>query len=272
MAVEKGEVMNSIRRAACVLLVAASLFVPFANATSFSTDQSDLWYIPSESGWGMQLVQRGDVIFATLFVYDQSGTPIWYTATLEPTGTGLNWSGTLYVTAGPWFGTVPFNPTLVGIQAVGTMTWNGQFVETGTLTYSVDGVVVNKSVVRQPLVLDNFNGAYLGALNGTASGCTNPANDVSGTTGVNISVNQSGPAVNISVEGTTGASLVFDGTLTQGGQFGKITGSYTSSSGEAGTFSMFEINGQLNFWTARFSLSSTNDGCQSTGYLGGMRE
>src|SRR5208282_840912 len=28
----------------------------------FTADLSDLWYIPAESGWGMQLVQRGTVI------------------------------------------------------------------------------------------------------------------------------------------------------------------------------------------------------------------
>ena len=32
-------------------------------ATAFSTDQSDLWWVPSESGWGMQLVHRGSLIF-----------------------------------------------------------------------------------------------------------------------------------------------------------------------------------------------------------------
>jgi hypothetical protein len=71
--------MKSLRRALCVLGLAVSLFAPTALPTSFSTDQSDLWYIVVESGWGMQLVHRGTVIFATLFVYGQNSTPTWYT-------------------------------------------------------------------------------------------------------------------------------------------------------------------------------------------------
>jgi len=80
-----------------------------AKATSFTTDQSDLWYIPSESGWGMQLVQRDSVIFATLFVYGQNNQPTWYVSTMNYTS-NLTWTGPLYATTGPWFGTVPFNP------------------------------------------------------------------------------------------------------------------------------------------------------------------
>jgi len=115
--------MKSARHALCMLFLVVSLFAPPALATSFSTDQSDLWYIATESGWGMQLVQRGSVIFATLFVYGPNGTPTWYVATMNPTGASFTWSGTLYATTGPWFGTVPFNPALVTATAVGIMTW-----------------------------------------------------------------------------------------------------------------------------------------------------
>jgi hypothetical protein len=47
--------MNALRYAACVLLAAASFLASPAYATSFSTDQSDLYYIVDESGWGLQL-------------------------------------------------------------------------------------------------------------------------------------------------------------------------------------------------------------------------
>ena len=65
----------------------------------------------------MQLVQRGNVIFATLFVYDRNGSPVWYTATLRLTATELVWSGDLYTTTGPWFA-FGFDPTLVGYRKV----------------------------------------------------------------------------------------------------------------------------------------------------------
>src|SRR5438552_11226006 len=94
------------------LFAIASVLCPVW-ATSFTTDQSDLWWNPAESGWGMQLVHRGSVIFATLFVYDQSNKPIWYVATLNYSGSNLVWTGDLLLTNGPWLGTVPFNPNAV---------------------------------------------------------------------------------------------------------------------------------------------------------------
>src|SRR6202158_6383245 len=114
---------------ASLLLAIATLSSP-AWPTSFSTDQSDLWYIPSESGWGIQFVQRGSVIFATRFVYDQFNIPIWYAATMSSVGS-FTWSGDLLLTNGPWFGTVPFNTSAATFRRVGTMRWVGSTVTTG---------------------------------------------------------------------------------------------------------------------------------------------
>ena len=226
----------------------------------------------------MQLVQRGEVIFATLFVYDQSGNPIWYTATLNPTETTLTWSGDLYVTSGPWFGTVPFNPALVGSSVVGAMSWSAASVNEGegafggTVTYSVNGVVVTKNVVRQTLVLDDYNGTYLGALNGTLTQCSNPAEDNSGTAPATINIVQSGESVTITASGD-GVTLTAIGTLTQYGQFGTIReATYSNTIGAVGVITLFEINGQMNYWTSRFSLIDFTAGCHETGTLGGMRE
>src|SRR5437867_10196852 len=123
--------MTTLRRTACVLLAAASFLASPASSTSFSIDQSDLYYIPAESGWGIQLVQRGSVIFGTMFVYGPSNTPTWYVATMQFAG-NFTWTGDLYATTGPYFGTVPFNPANVVATKVGTMTWTQTSVTTGT--------------------------------------------------------------------------------------------------------------------------------------------
>ena len=65
-------------------------------------------------------------------------------------------------------------------------------VSTGQLTYSVDGVVVNKSVQRQPLTLDNYNGTYVAYLTQTISGCNNPENNGKLTDARAISITQNG--------------------------------------------------------------------------------
>src|SRR6478672_9467659 len=93
------------------LLVALGLAHP-ALATSWSNDQSDLWWNSSENGWGIQFVQRGSTIFATMFVYDAAGNPTFYVATMDGTKANgvLNFTGDLLATHGSSFGTVPYNP------------------------------------------------------------------------------------------------------------------------------------------------------------------
>jgi hypothetical protein len=89
-----------------------------------TTDQSDVWWIPAESGWGIQIVQQETTIFATMFIYGSDGNPAWYVATLSYNGSFV-WTGTLYATTGPWFGSPVFNPSNVTATPVGTMTFTG---------------------------------------------------------------------------------------------------------------------------------------------------
>jgi len=262
----------ALRRVACVVLAAASFLAPQAQATSFSIDQSDLWYIATESGWGMQLVQRGSVIFATLFVYGPAGGPIWYTATLDYASTGT-WTGVLYTTTGPYFGTEPFDPTLVGYSPVGTMTWAAQTAESGTLTYSVSGTTVVKNMVRQPLVLDDFSGHYGGGFHEVVTGCTNATlngtSDVMGT----IDVTQDGTAISILVTfPATGSSCTYSGTLSEAGQMGSVPFSFNcvDSTGGAGSIDQMQVT--LYAISGSFSAAYTNPaGCQSSGWFGGFR-
>jgi hypothetical protein len=268
--------MKTLRHAACILMAAAFFFASPAYTTSFSTDQSDLWWIPTESGWGMQLVQRGEIIFATIFVYGPTGAPTWYTATLNPTAISLRWTGTLYATTGPWFGTVPFDPASVTLTPVGTMTWNGIYTYLGTVSYTVNGVQVTKNVVRQFIANDNYSGIYYGALLGTAAACTNAAADGPFDAFATTTVVQNGQSINVTIvtavpAGSVSITYTLIGTLTQQGQFGDVVGSYTTSAGESGGFELAEMGVQDNHWTALFSFSGTNDGCIKTGSVGGMR-
>jgi len=164
--------VHACRSAALAACATAMLGTAPAAATSFSSDQSDLWYRSSESGWGMQLVQRGSVIFATLFVYDAASRPVWYTSTLQAQVDG-SWAGALYATTGPYFGATSFEPSAVTVQQVGSMTWSSADGTTGALTYTVRGMTVTKSVERQVLVLDDFSGRYAAALSQINS-CTGP--------------------------------------------------------------------------------------------------
>jgi hypothetical protein len=100
--------------AACAALTCV---IPPASATSFSVDNSDLWGNPAENGWGLQIVQRAEIIFVTLYLYNANNTPVWYAAVLQPNGPTA-WTGDLMQTGGPWFGTQPFNPAAVTVTRV----------------------------------------------------------------------------------------------------------------------------------------------------------
>jgi hypothetical protein len=264
--------MKLLRHAAGVLLAAASLLASPAYPTSFTTDQSDLWYIQAESGWGIELVHRASVVFATLFVYDTTGTPVWYVATMQYTGSSFTWTGDLYTTTGPYFGTVPFNPANVTATKVGTMTWSAQTVNTGTLTYVVNGVTVNKNIVRETLANDDFSGHYGGGFHSVITSCINPAQD--GTVekiGV-FDITQSGQSFKLQSTPATGASCSYPGTLVQFGQMGDVSGTYSCTDGATGTFFLYEIQVNVTGVTGRFSASaSLPPGCQSTGWFGGLR-
>ena len=119
-----------------------------------SSNYTALWWnapANSESGWGMNFVQQGDTAFATLFTYDSSGAPMWlFMSGGTRQGTADTFSGPLYRATGPAFFTNPFPSIGPGnLTQVGTMTVAFSGANSGTLTYSVNGVNVGKSITKQ---------------------------------------------------------------------------------------------------------------------------
>ncbi len=117
-----------------------------ANAAA-QPDYTDLWWNPAEAGWGLNLNHQGNVIFGTLFTYDASGAPMWLVLSRGDLQADGSFQGTLYRTTGPAFNTVPWTATTP--TEVGTMRVAFSNTTTGTLTYSVDGVNVSKSITRE---------------------------------------------------------------------------------------------------------------------------
>jgi hypothetical protein len=268
--------MTSIRSALAALLVSLSLTATPALAASYSTDQSDLWWTNppgSENGWGIQFVQRGGTIFATMFVYGAAGTPTWYVATMTPNPPGsFNWTGDLYATTGPYFGAVPYNAALFTATKVGTMTWSAATVASGTLSYNVNGVAVVKNLLRQTLVAENYSGHFAGGFHSDVTGCANPS--LNGTTEYAAITNivQAGAAMTVTISDSSGGVCTYNGTLSQFGQMGQINGNFTCTSGAAGSFAAFELEITEFSVIGRFSATSTIfAGCQASGWFGGLR-
>lgn len=264
--------MRAIRVALAATFFAMTIHATVARGSAYSIDQSDLWWNPLESGWGIQFVQRGNQIFATMFVYASDGSPIWYTALLAPS-TPLTWSGDLYATTGTWLGAPVFNPTTTMAKKVGTMSWAAAANGTsGTLNYTVNGLAVAKQLVREFIVFDDFSGTFLGGIHDTLTGCTNSSMNGSFDDYATATITQSGQNLTFAIETLiAGLSCTFNGTLMQDGRFGNATGTFTCNGTlSSGTLSSVVVG--PDSITAHFMDSNLGNGCASSGYFSGARQ
>ncbi|MGO8756161.1 MAG: hypothetical protein ACLQHK_13135 [Gallionellaceae bacterium] len=241
--------------------------------TTFGTDFSDLWWNPDESGWGVNVIHQDDILFMTFFIYGPDNQPIWYVASsTQYSGQAsgqITYTGPLYQTSGPWFGTT-FDPNAVGVQQVGTVTFTSTSVSTATLSYTINGVLVSKSVMRQTWRINDASGQYLGAIVGTASGCSSPVNNGNYSAPGNLAVSGTSTSLSMTFTNTdNGTSCVYTGDYAQFGRMGQSTGTFSCNSGVTGTYVFYEIEAGISGVTARYSLSDNL--CSSdNGRFGGV--
>jgi hypothetical protein len=109
------------------------------------------WHAPanSESGWGVNVTHQGDILFVTWFTYDANGKGMWLVGSEVRRTTGNTFSGSLFSTTGPAFNATPFNPSLVHVTSVGTVTLTFSDANNGTFAYTVNGVSQTKPITRQ---------------------------------------------------------------------------------------------------------------------------
>lgn len=131
----------------------------FANATGSvnvagstpDVNVQGLWYASpaeSESGWGLNLVQQGTVLFVTWFTYGTDGRDMWLHMSDARRTAANTWSGTLYRTTGPAFNAVPFNPQQVTRTDVGSGTLTFTDGNNGSFSYTVNGISQVKAITR----------------------------------------------------------------------------------------------------------------------------
>jgi hypothetical protein len=268
-----------LRRILSSFAIALGFALP-ASATTFSVDYTDLWYIPAEDGWGINLIQQNATIFATLFVYGSDQTPRWYVASALTGSNSQTFTGQLFQTTGPYFGAAwtGKGPAV----AVGTMSLTFGTNNTGTLSYTVNGVTVTKSIQRQTWSGDVLTGNYLGGLVANATGCSNSSNNggilIFGNSLVvthNSTTQDLIMRVNFFSSGGVSSTCNFNGTYGQNGKQGSFTGSWGCTIGgsayNSGSFTMTELTNTQRGINARFQ-GSDNLGCQYTGNFGGVRD
>jgi hypothetical protein len=112
----------------------------------------DLWWrapAGSESGWGLNIAQQGDVMFTTWFTYGADGKGMWLVASdVRETAPGM-WMGTLFSTSGPAFSTATWDTSKVKATPIGTIMLTFDDMNNGSLTAVVNGTTIEKSITRQ---------------------------------------------------------------------------------------------------------------------------
>lgn len=99
---------------------------PLMNATG-------LWWNPSESGWGINIVQNDGKLFATWFVYGPDGTADWYHMSGGVWNYAGGFDGPIYRATGPYMEGCPeypapcsaprFDPGAVTRRPIGQVTF-----------------------------------------------------------------------------------------------------------------------------------------------------
>lgn len=269
--------ISLIRRCAAGLLVALGFSLP-ASAVTNGTDFTDLWYNPAESGWGVNLIQQNNIVFATLFVYGSDSRATWFVAS-NLQGGGSGFTGQLYQTTGPVFSGGAFNPQAVTVTPVGTMTLAFNSGSTGTLTYSVNGVQVTKQIQRQTFGTDNLTGGYLGGVTATASNCRSASDARPILIFDTLTVNQSGNSISLRVDFNNAAGTLsrcdYAGSYTPTGRLGTINGTFNctfgGAAGNQGSFTISQIDSTQSGFSGLFNGS--DQFCSTyTGYFGGVRD
>jgi hypothetical protein len=249
------------------LLVVVAAFLSFAaSAVPPSSNITDMWWNPAESGWGVNVILQNDVAFLTFFLYNPSQNPIWYTSDIHYQGSST-WSGTLYASTGPWF-VGAFNQLNVTRRVAGTVRFALINFDQATLTYTVDGISVTKTVERQTWTNDDYSGTYSGGYSIRLTNCSPSSfNGIQETAGI-LAVSQNGANLAMTAASTVGVCS-FVGTYIQLGRNGTTQmGSYNCTDGTRGTFTASEMSISQSGFSAK--VAGQNQFCQWSGYLGGI--
>ncbi|MGZ5113866.1 MAG: hypothetical protein ACXWHC_16945 [Usitatibacter sp.] len=268
--------MTSVSRRFLATLLATFGFAFPASATTYSTDYTDLWWNSNENGWGVNVIQQYETLFATLFVYGADNSARWYVASdLKPSGSGV-FTGTLYQTTGPAFSAVWNAPAVA--TSVGTMTFTFSSAVTGTLTYSINNTTVTKAITRNTFRPNNLTGGYAGGMVGIASSCSASVDNGNASIFGNLSITQNGDTVAMRVDFTNFFGQIetcnFTGTHQQLGRIGTISGgsmvcTVGTNTVSSGTFTMTQIDGSINGLSSVFTGS--DQFCTYNGRFGGLR-
>lgn len=117
-----------------------------------NVDYTDLWWNSSESGWGIELTQQYETIFATWYTYNDKGEAIWYVASdckMNAADAVPGCAGELYMVTGGTGMTVPWNAATKLTTPVGSLSITFSDASNGTMNYTINGTSATRAITRQ---------------------------------------------------------------------------------------------------------------------------
>ncbi len=246
----------------------AVLLLLAAGRAAATVDYTDIWYLPTEAGWGVNVVQSNSFLFITFFIYGADGKPTWFTGQVTQDASG-NFNGTLYSTTGTYY-ILPWAGFAGG--AAGTVSFQPLGPYTARLIYTVNGVgTVTKTIQRQTLTAITVGGTYSGAQSGTYSGCTMSTTNGPYRDFFDLQVTQLTSSSVTFALSYTNLSCTFSGTLEQHGQLYSVpAATYSCSDGLNTSASMTEIKATAQGVEGRFSAPSVGGNCREDAQFSGV--
>jgi hypothetical protein len=113
-------------------------------------NHTDMWWNPSESGWGASIVQHGSgTIFGAFFIYADNGAATWYVLPGGHWTSTTEFDGDVYQTRGPQL--EAFDPHGVNVSLAGSaaLTFSDTDPDQAMLSLTIAGKTVQKSIQRQ---------------------------------------------------------------------------------------------------------------------------
>lgn len=146
-----GTVRDALARSAAWTPQGVAFCVPKAapaQGLPSTLNHTGMWWLESESGWGVNVMHQDDVVFLAWYTYDTAGKAWWLTMT-GVQGADGKYRGNINQTQGPAFNAAPYDATKVKLDVVGTGVIDFAGANSGSFAYSVNGSSQTKQLTRQ---------------------------------------------------------------------------------------------------------------------------
>ena len=251
----------------------------FTIDTSAASPLTGLWWNAGESGWGATITQQSSLMFVTMFVYDASGNPVWYTVSCTISGSSC--AADMLKFRGGATPTSPWNGSAVKFLPVGTMTLTFTGNDAGSMAYTLDGLSSSKQITRQIFgppasVIPGLAGQWQGAVIETRINCSQAQNNGGRATYGQYDIGMVGTAtgpISITLSGVTGLQCNYTGNFTTNGARLLANGTLFCSDGKRGTWQSTNMLVTAKSMSLEFAVQlDTTETCTIAAILGGSRQ